>query len=204
MEYTLNYCMESMAFIKEAYGLLDDAKHSPESFKPYRWSALAYPYCLVLSKDDWKLTLCTRTVTRCITNDITYEKVYALDDNQKVHELLGVYINCLEHTEEDTKKNDYCEAAVEFTREASRLIDVCRDPDFGDVVCLSDGNHVLSLHSRCHELVLYYCTHRMGNGIERGIEKNNWHTLGVLCLNYSRDISELLEKYLDSLKEHAE
>lgn len=191
----LNYYVESMAFINEAYGLLDDAKHNPESFKPYRWRALAYPYCLVLSKDDWKLTLCTRTVTRCITNDITYEKVYTLTNNQQVHELLGVYINCLEKRKEDTKKNDYCEAAVEFTRAACRLLDICRDPGAGDTIRLSDGNHMLSLRSHSRELVLSHYIYEK--------EYSYRCKLGTLYLDDSLDISELLAKYLDSLKEHA-
>ena len=203
----MNYCAESIAFINEAYSLLNAAKDHPENFTPYKYRPLAYPYCLVLSKDNWKLTLCTRTVdTPCIFRDnATWETVYTLNDNHQVHELLGVYVDCLRKMEEDSKKNgyDYCKAAVEFTSAACRLLDICRDPGAGDVVCLSDGNHVLSLHSRCHELVLYYCKHKMGNGIEKGINPNNWQHLGVLYLNDDLDISKLLAKYLDSLKEHA-
>lgn len=188
----MNYCMESMDFIKEAYGLLDDAKHNPESFKPYRWRALAYPYCLILSKDDWKLTLCTAH----IADDVEYRKVYTLSDNQQVHKLLGVYMDCLKQLEKESKNNDYCEAAVEFTRAACRLLDICKDPGVGDTIRLSDGNHILSLRSHSRELVLFHCIY----------EKEMCYRckLGVLYLDDSLDTSKLLAEYLNSLKEHTE
>lgn len=100
----MNYCKESIDFINKAYRLLDIAKHHPEKFKPHRCRSLIDPYCLVLSKkDDWKLSLCTSHTA----DGVTYEKVYTLDDNRNVPELLWVYIGYLEQMEEDSKSNEF-------------------------------------------------------------------------------------------------
>ena len=201
MEYPLNYCVESTAFISEAYGLLDDAKHNPENFKPYKWRALAYPYCLVLSKDDWKLTLCTRTVTRCTTNDITYEKIYALTDNQQVHELLGVYINCLRRREEESKRDnfDYRNACIEFTEQVDNLIDIYRNRRFPDKHCnvttwLSDGQHTLTIWDD-GRLSLWWIGKHNGK-LDEG-------EIGMVFIDKRIQTAPLLTKYLNSLARHA-
>ena len=203
----MKYHEESINLINEAYRLLDEAKNHPESFKPYKWRPLDYPYCLVLSKDDWKLTLCTRTVARCITNDVTYEKVKALDDNQQVHELLGVYIDCLRKIEEDSKKNDdYCKAAVEFARQLDDLIDMYNSQEPSDDHCtmaiwngttayLLDGCHTLTIW---HDGKISLCRVEENGGFRHRKEIGD-----AFIINKRVNIAPLLKKYLDSLREHA-
>ena len=122
----INYCAESIKFIDYAYYLLDEYKNNPQRFKPCICKNLYGDYRIILDKTNGKLSLCTAT----ISDDVEYERIYTLEDNGNVHELLGVYVNCLRKIEEDSKKNgyDYCKAAVEFTRAACHLLDICRDP----------------------------------------------------------------------------
>lgn len=193
----MNYCGESINFINEAYRLLDEAKYDPKSFKPYRWRALVDPYLLILSKDDWKLTLCTRNVA----DDVMYEKVYALSDNQQVHELLGVYINCLIHREEDLKREnfDYRSAAIEFTETVDDLIDIYRnkrfpDKQYGVTTWLSDGQHTLTVWDD-GRLSLWWI------GKHRG--KLDDCEISVVFIDKRINTAPLLKKYLNSLAKHA-
>ena len=197
----MKYHEESINLINEAYRLLDEAKDHPESFKPYKWRPLDYPYCLVLSKDDWKLTLCTRTVARCITNDVTYEKVKALDDNQQVHELLGVYIDCLRKMEEDSKRDnfDYRKASIEFTETVDDLIDIYRnkkfpDKQYGVTTWLSDGHHTLTVWDD-GRLSLWWFGEHKGEPDEG--------ELGLVFIDKRIHTAPLLKKYLNSLAKHA-
>lgn len=197
----MKYHEESINLINEAYRLLDEAKDHPESFKPYKWRPLDYPYCLVLSKDDWKLTLCTRTVARCITNDVTYEKVKALDDNQQVHELLGVYIDCLRKMEEDSKRDnfDYRKASIEFTETVDDLIDIYRnkrfpDKQYGVTTWLSDGHHTLTVWDD-GRLSLWWFGEHKGEPDEG--------ELGLVFIDKHIHTAPLLKKYLNSLAKHA-
>lgn len=193
----MDYREESINFINEAYCLLDTAKNRPESFKPYRCLPLTDPYRLILSKDDWKLTLCTSH----IADDVEYRKVYALSDNQQVHELLGVYINCLKKMEEDSKRDnfDYRSASIKFTETVDDLIDIYRnkrfpDKQYGVTTWLSDGHHTLTVWDD-GRLSLWWFGEHKGEPDEG--------ELGMVFIDKRICTAPLLKKYLNSLAEHA-
>ena len=193
----MNYREESINFINEAYRLLDEATYNPESFKPYKCRPLVDPYCLILSRDDWTLTLCTSNVT----DDVTYEKVYALKRNHRVHELLGVYINCLIRNEEDSKREnfDYRKASIEFTETVDDLIDIYRnqrfpDKQFGVTTWLSDGHHTLTVWNDGRLSLWWFGEH---DGEPDDGE------LGLIFIDKRIHTAPLLKKYLNSLAKHA-
>ena len=193
----MNYREESINFINEAYDLLDEAKHHPERFKPYRCRPLTDSYRLILSKDDWKLTLCTSH----IADDVTYRKVYALSDNQQVHELLAVYINCLKKMEEDAKRDnfDYRSASIKFAETVDDLIDIYRnkkfpDKQYGVTTWLSDGHHTLTVWDD-GSLSLWWFGEHKGEPDEG--------ELGMVFIDKRIRTAPLLKKYLNSLAKHA-
>ena len=198
----MNYREESINFINEAYRLLDEAKHNPESFRPYIWRPLSGPYCLVESRDNWKLTLCTRHVA----DDVTYKTVKALDNNNQVHELLGVYIDCLEKMEEDSKKNvpkkdDYCEAAIEFAKQVDYIIDIYNSREYpnrpnGTTAYLSDGCHTLTIWNNGK---ISLCRVEENGGF-----RNRKEIGDAFIINKRVYLAPLLKKYLYSLREHDE
>jgi len=199
----MNYREESIKFINEAYRLLDEAKHHPESFRPYKYRHLTNPYCLVESRDNWKLTLCTKTVDTPYTfrDNATWETVYTLNDNQQVHELLGVYINCLEKMEEDSKRDnfDYRNASIEFTETVDDLIDIYRnkrfpDKQFGVTTWLSDGHHTLTVWDDGRLSLWWFGKHK-GEPDEG--------ELGMVFIDKRIHTAPLLKKYLNSLAKHA-
>ena len=192
----MNYRGESINFINEAYRLLDEAKYNPESFKPSKCRSLVDPYCLVLSKDDWKLTLCTS-----YADDGIYRKVYTLNNHHRVHELLGVYINCLIHREEESKRDnfDYSSASIKFTETVDDLIDIYRnkkfpDKQYGVTTWLSDGHHTLTVWDDGRLSLWWFGKH---NG------EPDEGELGMVFIDKRIQTAPLLKKYLNSLAKHA-
>ena len=98
--------------------------------------------------------------------------------------------------ETDSKKTDYCEAAIEFAKQVDYLIDIYNSREYpnrpnGTTAYFSDGYHTLTIWND----KLSLCRVEENSGFRHRKEIGD-----ALIINNRVHLAPLLKKYLDSLR----